>query len=573
MSLEALGDFEGSAFTSDTAPGDASGDSLPFPARTLAVSSLAQGGGHTWRGLGEAGTRDDIELLLWRAEDHCTLLPADGSSASTAAGVALGALPSRRLLLAAGGLVPSADAARAFGVDLGTGERFEVENGMLPGRAFATITAFGADALLVAGGVDPSLAGADLDAAPAIDSATVYDAARRRFDRQSLVPLSQPRARHGAVVLESGETLLVGGQGPNGTALSTLEAISPVDRSSRVAGLATLKRARIAPAVLALDDGRVFVGGGTNAGAVVSSLEWLAPDASNVTLIQENVVLAPGAAFSALRGGGVLGVGVCVRKTPQSCAASVLARRVTWIRDDGRLDELPELSFSPDSSALVAGTNGAPWLLARVGPSPVWKRFDPWTGLFDEPTEQPSSAPTSELPAPFAVEPGLFVWLEQRATGAALLGFRHDVRGTFARDVAPILLSGREHVAPSRAPLDGSGIDYGGDGLVLGSPAVSARVTDTAYADVTLELVLSSGIPPILLFGAHEVGGAECPWPNGAPATPGESMRVVRRGKSVTLERAGATTRCTVGEHRLGLGLAGPGNGESRVRSLSIRRE
>jgi hypothetical protein len=503
ISLEALGDFEASALTSDGAPGDARGVPLTFPAKTRAVSGSAQGGGLGWSGLGEASGGGDLDLLLWRRDDACDAWSSQPGFLVEPKGTSVGFLPTRHLLLAAGSLVQSADAARAFTWDLATGESREVPDGMLPARAYSSITAFGDDAMLVAGGVDPSLGGSSLDDAPPIDSATIFDADASRFDRATLIPLSQPRSRHGAVTLDNGDTLLVGGRGPGSIALPTLEAISPSERAARVAGLATLKHARIAPVVFRLDDGRIFVGGGSDGGAPVNALEWLTPDATSLVLIQENAVMSDRAAFAPLLGGGVLGVGVCVPKPASQCAGDLARRAVTWIRSDGSLDALPSLSFAPDSVSLIPAADGAPWLSSRTGSAHVWKRFDPWNGLFDEPADAPSSAPDADLAGPVAVEPGLFVWLERDGSAARWRGFRHDTRGPYARDVAPLLLAGREHVAPSRAPFDlaTSGIDYAAGGLGLSGSGAAAFVTDTTYANVTLELELTSGAPTVIAPG------------------------------------------------------------------------
>lgn len=557
LSLEALGDFEATPFTTESAPGDAAGAPLTFPERTRAVSALAQGGGLSWLGIGEAGGDADIDVLLWRRDSSCIA----GDVGDEPRGAALGVLPGHALVLVAGSLVASADAARAFTLDLRTGEATEVVAGMLPGRAFASVTAFGEGALLVAGGVDPSASGGDLGAAPASDSATLFDAASRRFDRSALIPLSQPRARHGAVVLASGETLLVGGDAGTGVALPTMEAVSPTDRASRVAGLATLAKARVSPTVLRLDDDRIFVGGGTSGGAPVPSVEWLAPDASSVSLVKEGLVVSAAPAFVALGGGGVLAVGVCA-----GCAASDVARKVAWIRPDGALDALPDLPTTPDSVALVAASDGSPWLLARQGSSRSWRRFDAWTGLFDVPLEQPAGGPDADLSPPLAVEPGLFLWLE-RATGPArLVGFRHDVRGRYARDIAPLLLADRQHVGPSRAPLglDASGIEYGTGGLGLSRPDALAWITDATYADVTVNVALTSGQAPALLLGS-----ATCRWPDGDA----NELRAVRRGTRAVLSRGGDEAICAVPSGRVAVGLGGPESGASRVRSLTVRRK
>jgi len=573
IELTALGDFEGSNATSKIAGGDARGLSLPFPAQTRAVTARAGSGAKGFAGVGAAAPSGDIDVLLWRTGGASELWsPAGAGFPSQPLGVAVGIDAARRTVLAAGSLVASADAGRAFRVDLSTGVAEEVADGMLPARAFATITAFGPGAMLVAGGVDPTLSGGDLGAAPPIASASIYLQGEARFDRTRVIALAQPRSGHAAVVLASGETLLVGGAGPNGVPLSTLEIVSPEDSSARIAGLATLESPRVHPRALRLTDGRVFVGGGTLAGSPVGVLEWLSPDARSLTFLQGNLVLAESHSFAAMPDGGVLGVGVCVPKTVQACSGDAAMRSVIWFRKDGAFDVLPALTFTPSSASLIAAGAGAPWLHAVVGSTATYRYFDPWTGRFEEPAEIPEQGPDPDLPPPLAVDPGAFVWLE-RAGGGALRGFRHDVRGPYARDLAPLLLAGREHVAPSRFPsgVSKSGIEYSAGGLGLAGSQSLAVVADTTYADLDLALTMTSGAPPVVHLGGTVLGGADCPWPDLASAEPGEVVHVRRRADEATLERKGATQSCTVGSGHLPLAL-GPSAGKSFVRALEIRR-
>lgn len=570
IELTALGDFEGSAFTSKIAPGSARALPLPFPGSTRAVSALAQGDHQSFSGVGSADSAGNIDVLLWRTKDSTPLWPAgDASFPEQATGMAFGV--HGRHLLAAGSLSASADASRAFTVDLATGRASEVAEGMLGARAFASVTAFGSELMLVAGGVDPTLSPSDLAAAPPLDTATEYDVKKARFDRTRVIPLAQPRARHAAVVLASGETLLVGGAGPNGVALGTLEAVSPKDHASRSAGLATLKQPRIAPIALRLSDDRVFVGGGSSAVGTVNVLEWLSPDARVLSFIQESFVVAEAHGFAAMPGGGVLAVGVCVPKGVPSCLTP--AQSVTWLRADGSADVLPSLSFAPTQVALVAANDGAPWLFARTSAAVLWKRFDPWTGRFDEPKTRPLLGPDPDLPAPLGVDAGAFVWLE-RAGAPRLAGFRHDVRGPFARDVAPLLLAGRENVAPNRFPsgVSQTGIEYSGAGLGLSGEDTLAVVADTSYADFDLELTLTSGPPPVVVLGVTRVGGDDCPWRSLDAAAPGEVLKLFRRGDQATLERSGERRACPIDSGRLSVGLSAAGPSASFVRALEIHR-
>ncbi|MBI3205045.1 MAG: hypothetical protein HYZ29_26140 [Myxococcales bacterium] len=571
IELTALGDFEGSNATSKIAPGDARGLALPFPAQTRAVSARASGGAKRFIGIGSAAPGGNIDVLLWRSGEASELSGADFPAEPL--GVSLGVDAGQRTLLAAGSRVASADASRAYTVDLATGVAQEVPDGMLPARAFATVTPFGPSAMLVAGGVDPTLSGGDLASAPAIASASVFHQDEGRFDRSRLIALAQPRSRHAAVVLESGETLLIGGSGPNGVPLSTLEVVSPEDSSARIAGLATLESARELPRALRLTDGSVFVGGGTLGGSPVGVLEWLSPDAKALTFLQGDLVLAESHSFAAMPDGGVLSVGVCVPKTVQACAGDAAKRSVIWFRRGGAFDVLPPLTFTPSSAALVAAGAGAPWLYATVGPITTFRYFDPWTGRFEEPAERPEQGPDPDLPAPIGVDPGAFVWLERAGVGA-LRGFRHDVRGVFARDLAPLLLAGREHMAPNKFPsgVSKSGVEYSAGGLGLAGVESRAVVADTTYADVDLAITMTSGAPPVVELGGARVGGGECPWPDTTASEPGEVLRVQRRAETATLERRGHTRSCAVVSGRISVSLAAAGGGKTFVRALEIRR-
>jgi hypothetical protein len=569
IQLEALGDFPASALTAESAAGSAHGSILPFPAATRAVSARAEGSG-SYLGFGEAAATGDLDFMLWPRTDACTLW--DAGYPVEPAGVALGHLPEAETMLVAGSLTASSDAARAVTVDLRTGVASEVQDGMPAFRAFASITAFGTHAMLVAGGIDPTLGGDEPEHGPPSATAFVFDIHTRRFVANDPIALAQPRARHGAVVLDSGDTLLVGGSGPNGVPLATLESVSPVTRSARAAGLATLGRARSSPTVFRLDDGRIFVGGGRDESGIVPRLEWLTPDAQSIALLydESHVALAPHYAFAPLLGGSVLGVGAC--KTAPCSEQDVL-----WFPADGSAPlDLPKLSFDPKlvrGYTLVEGTDGSPWLVAHVGDKPVWRRFDAWTGVFDEPDVVPSSAPDADLLGPVALGSGVLGWLERAGPAGRVLGFRYDVRSRWARDLIPFLLNGHEHIGPSRPAmgLAVTGVELGPEGLALQGPGAEARVSDATYADLRAEIIMSGGAPPVIVLGGTRIGGSDCPWPGASQTATGEVLTVTRSGSAAALRRGGQKRSCSLGSGRLTFGL-GAESAATRIRSFSIER-
>jgi hypothetical protein len=134
------------------------------------------------------------------------------------------------------------------------------------------VTPFGS-ALLVAGGSNRDRA--------ANDSADVFDPVSGRFE-QATIDLQQSRANHAAVVLASGETLLVGGSNAETAALTQLEIVSPETRTYSVSEFGGLKRGRTSPRALRLTDDRILVAGGFDEnGLPVDTLEWLSADAKS----------------------------------------------------------------------------------------------------------------------------------------------------------------------------------------------------------------------------------------------------------------------------------------------------
>ena len=321
LDLTPLGDFSSTNTVSPPVRG-ASPTELELPRATRALAAaVVDDVGQPFLGYVERRASPDLALLLWPQAEACVLDAGPGSLALQSDGAALGYSPEARVLLIAGGGVPNAAAEsvalRTF--DSGTGE-YKLLSAAAPGvepaalsepRAFASVTPFG-DKLLIAGGENP-LRGQSAELAPASGTAEVFDPRTGRVE-PARISLSVERSRHAAVALDSGETLLVGGRGPRGTALNALEVVSPRTGSASLASLPSLDAGRLFPVVLRLDDRRLFIAGGTSAdNTPLAAMEWLSADARThlLTRLPENLPARYDRAFAPLPGGGVLAVGGC----------------------------------------------------------------------------------------------------------------------------------------------------------------------------------------------------------------------------------------------------------------------
>src|SRR5690606_5314369 len=290
------------------------------PDRTLAFEARAELGSSRFHGYAERTASPDVPILLWPEGAACRVPGVDDYPAP-GGGQAIGFDPESRHALVVGGGnadVPSASVA-ALTSHTGTGAVRSDESpqaNLREPRAHATVTPFGAT-LLVAGGENP-LHGEEGARAEPRDTAERFDPGARRF--VGSIPLVEPRSRHAAVVLASGETLLVGGRGALGDALRVLELVSPDSERGSIAGLPALRAPRLSPSAFVLDDGRLFVGGGTSAdGAPLAALEWLSGDARQHLAFELAPVIPPRheRAFAPLPGGGVLAVGGCEERPPR----------------------------------------------------------------------------------------------------------------------------------------------------------------------------------------------------------------------------------------------------------------
>jgi hypothetical protein len=589
VELSALGDFDASPVTAEAFSASESGRELSFPPLTRAVEARLDTGNRHWLGVAERD-RDAVQLPLWPADGACPLFPLDDSPGypGPVPGEAMGWAPAQHTLLIAGELSASSSSAQAVSVDLQSGKASRVPGGMLQGRAYSTITPFGGN-LLVAGGLDTQ-ATHDLGKAPPLDSALVYNIAKGRFDRADPIALSRARAHHAALVLPSGETLLVGGMGNAGEALVPLEAVSPADGTARVTGLATPAVGRIDPAALRLDDGRILICGGTDSnGKPIGLLEWLTADAASAYFTPAQLPPRFDRAFVAMPGGGALAVGGCEDRAPKNAGEDCSACErgcppsggydAWWITPEGVPEQLPDLPVDAPHPELVPAENGAPWLWSARARS--WLRFDPWQARFVPVAPDLAPGPDAGMPAPVAIDPGAFVWLSSDGQHTTLGGFRHGTRERFAFDLLPLLGgvppsgsfpdSPAWHLAPDRSPL-GANAEVRFDpaqGLVLDGDYATALLTDTSYAPLRLEMTLGGGSPPRVRLGSREVGGADCPWPAAGPDT----LVLIRNGATLQLQRGQRTETCSLGVDRVTVALAAGGSARhSVIRGITVRR-
>jgi hypothetical protein len=556
--ITALGDFGGSP----VARADANGtDEVALPGTFLGAELLVPPS--AWSGIGYADPPKDLNVTLWPSDDGCDI--SEKTVPAGKGGLAMTALGGGSGVLVAGPNQPEPVAGYALAIDLMTGRASEI--GLPQRKTFASATEFGDGALVAGGFLDP---GHDPIGQP-IDKATVFSGGQ--FENAT-IELEDARARHGAVTLSNGETLLVGGTRDGAGVLATMVAVSPVTRNTRVFGLGTLRFARKDPVVIRLANGQILVGGGTDASdQPVRALEWFGPDGGDCT--------APGCpepsstlparrdmAFVALPAGGALAAG--------GFDAATAAREVWWITPEGTAQPLDPLAPEDRSSGrlrLVAASDGAPW--AWTGSK--WLRFDPWQARFVPPPVAPRDGPADDAPAPVSVDPGLFVWVppaEVMNGQSALRGFRHGVRGRLARDAAPLLLADASHVAPDRPPRPGLVAFDTTDGLHLAKrvteTAPRAVVTDTLYADFDLSADCPSGTLPEIEIGASVVGAGSCTWPG---AGTGSSLTLHRRGTSIEVVVGGTSKSCPGPEGRVAVALRAPAFGEATVKKLVIARQ
>ncbi len=551
-----LGDFEPPASAAGHVLGDL-GATLPeLDPAALALLVDATEGDREWQGETNLPGAGAVDVLLLPTSTSCALRGPFGAGART--GSSLAPIGGERLLLV-GGVASSPP--QTLVVRLDTGAINPASPDLLTPRTRTSVSAFGTGAL-VAGGID-SRTGTTV-----LDKAEVYEPELGGFDQQHPIALSTQRADHGAVVLVTGETLLVGGVGGDGkTALDSMEIVDPVTRTVRPENVARLAVARSAPAVLRLASGEILVAGGIDAnGDPVPTIEWFSSDASHATKRAQDLVVGSVRTFVALDAGGALAV-----ISPPANAPTTFQN--TWLIDaDGVLE--------PATS--IAGTLAQPVLFGAAGNAPVlwtgdrWLRWTPWTGAFgalDVLDDEPARVGGTRA----SPDPGLAVWLD--AKDGALTALRFDTRGKYSTLSGPLLVSDTTDVALDRLAADGVVVFDPTIGLVLGAGA-SAFVVDRTYADIDVEVDAPTGEPALLVLRDElgnelEIGGVTCP--GAIVAGPASSLTVQRRAAVVTWSLTGKPSRtCSTGvlpDARVSVGVRGAADAPRSVaRNLRITR-
>ncbi len=554
--FQPFGDFEPAPSPTGHVLGDV-GAALPEldPAvRALVVDATE--GDRRWQGEADVAATGGVDLLLLPTLTSCAL--SHTVDAGARPGAALAPVGSQRVLVV-GGIATTAP--RTFVLRLDTGETDAASPDLLTPRTGASVTAFGTGAL-VAGGVD-SRGGDEV-----LDKAEVYEPELGGFDQQHPITLSTQRAELGAVVLVTGETLLVGGVGGDGkSALDSMEIVDPVTRTVRAENVARLAVARSAPTVLRLASGEILVAGGVDtSGNPVPTIEWFSPDASHATKRAADLVAGSLRAYVALEGGGALAV-----IAPPANASATFQN--TWrIDSDGVLEPATPIAGALTQPVLFGGAGGAPvlWTGDR------WLRWAPWTGSF-EALDVLDDTRARVGGATASPDPGLALWLD--ANDGTPRALRFDTRGTYSALSGPLLVSDTTDVAPDRLAASGAVTFEPSNGLVLGAGA-SAFVVDRTYADIDVALDAPTGQPAVVVLrdelGSElEVGGVTCP---GAVATGSpSSLTVRRRGPTVTWALSGkAAQPCSTAiqaSARVSVGVRGAADlVQSVARNVRITR-
>jgi hypothetical protein len=510
-----------------------------------------------WQGVGDVAATGNVDVLVTPTLTSCALT-SPATATGSRSGATLAPFGGRQVLLVGGVPLPKLNLGPppTYVANLNTGAIVQATPDLLVPRTGATVTAFGSGAL-VAGGIDPQSQGS------VQATAEVFDAALGGFDQQSPIMLSEPRADAGAVVLATGETLLVGGVGADGTSvLASMEIVDPATRTVRTANVAQLSVARSAPTVLLLASGQILVVGGVDgSGNPVNTLEWFRADVSQASQLPSQLVTGQAQSAVALEGGGAL----VVMAPPANAGATF---NDVWMIDaDGAVEAAQPIEGALTQPVLFGGAGGAPLLWT----GDRWLRWQPWQGSFGD-ADVLDSTPASVSEVVASPDSGLAFWLD--ATDLALTGLRFDSQGEYSALPGALLAGDDGETAPDRLPSPGVVTFDPSTGVTLASGA-SVFVTDRTYADVTIDVDQPTGEPVLVVLRDQtgtelEVGGETCPGAlTGSTAGQASTLHVQRTGTAVTWNLGGgAPVTCATGiadAARLSIGLRGPENAAEGV--------
>ena len=612
VDLDALGDFPTTAQTSESLSLTAQNVKLGLPLDTLALEARASSDFSDQAYIGYAPRSDlRLDVLLWPQGSVCDL-SSGGSYPDRLGGQALGYGENSGLLMVAGSdesESPSVVGALTFDTRTGVSEAVDprVRSVLSVARAFATISDFGSE-LLVAGGEDSLF-----ESAPLNDSAELYDPVAQSFEPE-LLKLAVPRARHAAVNLRSGEVALLGGSGPDTSATSLVEVVTPSTRTSKLVD--SLWFARSSPVALQLSDGRVFVAGGIDRdGHPVPGLEWREADATlRLDAPFDGSTELPARfdrAFVALPGGAVLAVGGCEDRDPaanEDCRAfcahgcppladTTGAHRYDayWISPEGTTTPL-NFPLAAGQPVLLPGSDGRPWLIASDGDSldqaggahRQLYRFDPWHQSFELVAVDLGLDAARSVPQFVALGSDAFVWLDQREQGPVLHGMRLGTRSLFSNDTDLVQQRDADdatspaHLSPDHVPGPLSSYDSASASLSFepteaGSQPACVWLTDARFADFSAQIEFS-GLAPSLRLGDFSVvdaasprGEGACTWPAHADAA-SSTLTLTRNATHLDVKLGEAQSECTLDDTRLPLAVCASDLGASRVTRLRVTR-
>ena len=535
---------------------------VPLPevdpqARALVVQMTE--GTSSWAGVTDVPATGDVDVLALPQVASCAL-SGKVTENGPRTGAALGAIAPGSVMLV-GGSEPAESGPQTFVADLATGVVHTIYPDLLSPRSHATLTPFG-DGALVAGGLANGVV---------LQTAEVYDASAGGFQQQSALMMSAARTQHGAVVLATGETLLVGGIGADRTTvLGTMEIIDPATRVIRADGVPQLAFPRRDPSVLLLASGEVLVAGGVDgSGAPVSQLEWFSPDVTQEVATYDLGAIGSAQAYVALEAGGALAVagedaGACSFSVWQISAAHKLQ------------SALPFMCSAPPAPVFFGGAQGAPVLWTGG----EWLRWQPWEGTFDGLTVLEDVTKDHVGDATCAPDPGMAMWLDPSTMQLTVLRF--DTTNAYST-LDELLVMNPSSMAPDVFPFPGVvSFDTQSlpESLELG-PTASAFVTDRTYADVAVDVLMTTSPAPYVVlrdgFGDEvEVGGVSCP--ANLSSASGAPLHVERHGATVTWSTTqGISGTCAgtfAADARLSLGLRGNPDATttSGATDLQVRR-